>query len=439
MAHTQKLSLLDAILININVMFGTGVLINTVNLAIIAGFLGFASYLLVALLMLPLIFSIATTLQRHPSGGFYSYAATDIHPSVGFLSAWSYFIGKLSSAALLIHIFTTTIKVIIPALDPIPSLAIDGALLVLFTWLNTYNLKTSTRITYGFIFCKFTPIVFAILSCCAFFTDWHIPVGSLLITGIPSTIPLVLYAFVGFEVACSISNSIEDAQRNAPKAILYSFGIVVFITTLYQFLMFTTFGEELTQLPNFLGIFKVILQRIMPDPGLLKAVLLKLFYIAGASSALGGSYGILFSNSWNLYTLAQHKHLPFSKLFTAFNKYQVPFACVLAEAVVCSGYLLMTAGHQVTLQQMSVFGCTIAYLCSVIGLIVAHRDAQTSTRLVAWAALGSCALLLFSCIANFISSGIIYLGFFLTLIALGMILYLITSITNSHLTNLKRH
>ncbi|HEX2978332.1 MAG TPA: amino acid permease [Candidatus Babeliales bacterium] len=438
MAQTQKLSLLDAILININVMFGTGVLINTVNLAVIAGFLGFASYITVALLMLPLIFSIAATLNRHPSGGFYAYAATDIHPAVGFLSAWSYFVGKLASAALLIHIFTSTMKVIIPALDSIPSLPIDFAILGLFTWLNMFNIKTGTRITYGFIFCKFTPIIFAILSCLALFSKWHIPVDSMLWAGIPSTIPLVLYAFVGFEVACSISNSIEDAEKNGPKSILYSFGIVVFLTVLYQLLMFATIGEGLTQLPNFLGIFKVVLNEIIPSAGAFKAVLLKLFYIAGASSALGGSYGILFSNSWNLYTLAQFKHIPFAKFFTSLNNYQVPFMCVLAESAICAGYLLLTAGHQVTLQQISVLGCTIAYACSVLGLIKAHRhESLSSNPFVAWAAIGSCLLLLGSCIRNFISSGIIYLGFFGILIALGMILYAATALSGS--ANLKRH
>ena len=431
MAKAQKLSLLDAIFININVMYGTGVLINTVNLAVIAGFLGFVSYMTVALLMLPLIFSIAATLKRHPSGGFYAYAATDIHPSVGFLSAWAYFVGKLASAALLIHIFTSTMKVIVPALDPIPSLPVDFAILALFAWLNMFNIKTGTRITYGFIFCKFTPIIFAILSCLSLFSQWHIPADSILWSGIPSTIPLVLYAFVGFEVACSISNSIEDAEKNGPKSILYSFGIVVLLTVLYQFLMFITIGEGLTQLPNFLGIFRVLLNEIMPAASAFKTVLLKLFYIAGASSALGGSYGILFSNSWNLYTLAQHKHIPFSKFFTALNQYQVPFLCVLAETAVCAGYLLLTAGHQITLQQISVMSCTIAYGCSVLGLLKSHYQESRAVNFLAIAALGSCMLLLGSCIRNFIASGIIYLGFFAILLAIGLLLYAATSYAQS--------
>lgn len=430
MAHAQKLSLTDAILININVMFGTGVLINTVNLATIAGFFGFLSYITVAALMLPLIFSIAETLHRHPSGGFYAYAAYDIHPSIGFLSAWSYFIGKLASTALLIHIFTSTIKVIIPALDFIPSLLIDGALLLFFTWLNMFNMKTSTRITYVFIFCKFVPIIFAILTCLSLFSQWHIPADSLLWSGIPSTIPLVLYAFVGFEVACSISNSIENAKVNAPKAILYSFGIVVLITTIYQLLMFATVGEGLVQLPNFLGIFKVLLQEIIPNGGLVRDVLLKFFYIAGASSALGGSYGILFSNSWNLYTLAQYKHIPFSSFFTKLNSYQVPFMCVLAETVICAGYLLLTAGHQVTLQQMSVMSCTIAYGCSVLGLLNTRAYTSKTVNALAWAALGSCLLLLTSCIRNFIMSGIGYLLLFGAFICIGMIMYATTSVLN---------
>ena len=428
-AQSQKLSLLDAILININVMFGTGVLINTVNLAYHAGFLGFLSYLMVAVMMLPLILSIAATVQRHPEGGFYAYAARDIHPAVGFLSAWTYFVGKLASAALLIHIFTTTIKMIIPALDSYSSLMLDGIILALFIGLNMFNMKTGTYITYGFIFAKFVPILFAIIACIAYFNRWQIPAKSLLWEGLPSTIPLVLYAFVGFEVACSLSNSIEDSKKNAPKAILYSFGIVVFLTTLYQFLIMATFGSEISLLSNFLGIFQVILNFIMRRASSLRMILLKLFYIAGASSALGGSYGILFSNSWNLYTLAQKKHIPFASFFTKFNQYNVPFICVLVEGFICAAYLFLTAGHQVTLQQISVLACTIAYACSVLGLIVASRKQKIDcSPLLAWTGLASCMLLAGSSIRNFMRSGIGYLGFFFALIGCGMLLYLITDL-----------
>src|SRR5581483_2039418 len=106
MSH-HKLSFWTAVFVNLNVMFGAGLFINTVVLAHSAGFLGFVCYLLVALLLIPLILSTAALLRFYPDGGFYVYAAKSIHPLAGFISSWAYFTGKLASATLLIHVFTS--------------------------------------------------------------------------------------------------------------------------------------------------------------------------------------------------------------------------------------------------------------------------------------------------------------------------------------------
>src|SRR3990172_8891289 len=103
MSH-HKLSLRSAILVSLNIMVGFGIFVNTVLLSKLSGFLGFASYALVAVLVAPLILAIAQLIRLHPAGGFYTYGAQNIGLWAGFLSAWVYFIGKLASASLIIHV-----------------------------------------------------------------------------------------------------------------------------------------------------------------------------------------------------------------------------------------------------------------------------------------------------------------------------------------------
>ena len=55
MNDQEKLSLWQAVVININVMFGSGIFINTVILAKLAGIFSFVSYIIFALIVLPLI------------------------------------------------------------------------------------------------------------------------------------------------------------------------------------------------------------------------------------------------------------------------------------------------------------------------------------------------------------------------------------------------
>lgn len=425
MTKRNLLSLRTAILININIMFGTGVFINTVPLAKFAGFLGFLSYLIVAILLLPLIIAIAALIRRYPAGSFYTYAAQDITPIAGFISAWAYFTAKLASAALLVHVFTTLIQTVFPAFQAVSPFILDVVILLFFGWLNLFNMKTGSKLMYMFIVFKFTPILFAIITGLYLWNYWSAPPDTFLWSGIPVTLPLVLYAFTGFEASCSLSRSIDCSEINGPKAVLRSYIIVVLITVIYQLLFFAAFGKLLAIQENFSGAFPALLKTVFPLSPAIQRHLIVILHSALASSALGSSYGILFSNHWNLYTLAEHKHIFFHKIFTRLNVHNIPTAGIILEILFCIGYLLLTLGNQIPLQQISVLGCTIAYTFSVVGILIARRQGRTIgiKPLVIYCALGSCLLLIGACVRNFILNGIVSLVAFMLILAIGVIMF----------------
>ncbi|MGE0206536.1 MAG: APC family permease [Candidatus Babeliales bacterium] len=432
MNKQEKLTLGQAILININVMFGSGVFINTVNLINFAGILSFVSYCVAAIILLPIIFSITTLIKKFPEGGFYVYAARTISPFFGFLSAWSYFIGKLASTALLIHIFTMLIQSIIPALALLPAFFIDSCIIALFMWLNHYALQTGTKIMYGFIFLKATPIVIAILSSLYLFGHWHAPETLLLWDGIPKTIPLVLYAFVGFETACSLSLTIQNPEKNARKAILYSFLATISITIMYQLLTSLALGSILFGKENFLAVFPSFFNAVLGSSAL-SIHLANIVHIAAATAALGGSYGMILSNAWNLYILAQHNHIFYAPSFVAKNKYGIPFLCILAEGFICISYLILTGAQQIVLQQISIFALSIAFLLSCAGLLVHDYKKQENLAPIALPVLGCISvLILFTlCIRNFTHQGFFYLAAFLVTVGTGCIMFFIKKINAS--------
>ncbi len=101
---SNKLSLRSAIFINLNIILGTGIFINSVKLADHLGPWGALSYATVGIVLLPLILAMAHLVKIHKGGLlFYDYAA-GIHPFAGFMSQWCYFVGKLAACALGIHI-----------------------------------------------------------------------------------------------------------------------------------------------------------------------------------------------------------------------------------------------------------------------------------------------------------------------------------------------
>lgn len=427
MSHHHKLSFWTAVLVNLNVMFGAGVFINTVTLARMAGFFGFLSYLLVAFLLVPLILAIGALLRLYPDGGFYAYAAKTIHPLAGFISAWAYFTGKLASAALLVHVFSTLIISLIPGFDGFNILIFDSLIIIFFAWLNLLRMKTGRAIMYTFMVFKIMPIVFALLCSLYLYRYWSIPSGSLLLQGIPTTLPLVLFAFTGFEACCSISSSIENAEKNGPRVVFLTYWLVVGITILYQFFFFLAAGKELMVQNNYLDIFPTLFKTLGLDGYFITPHCISLLHIALACASLGGSYGILFSNHWNLYTLAKHGHTFFASWLERLNAHAIPTVCILIEAALCIFYLFFTQGTVVILQQLSVLGSAIAYTMSVCGLLtVAYQRNLFSYRVIGWLALLSCLLFIIFSVRNFYFNGLSALYLFGSILLFGVCMFAVT-------------
>lgn len=429
MALEKKLSLPAAILININIMLGGGIFINTVELAKRTGFLSSFMYPLMGLLIIPLILVITQLLKIHPSGGFYIFAKEEISPFAGFVSTWSYFIAKLASAMLMIHISLSLIMQIFPILQHLGSVYFfDFLVLTLFIFLNTLNLKTGSHIQMGFLTFKLLPVLFVIGAGSLWFFSESPANFQIIWDGIPSSIPLVLYAAMGFEAICALSNQIKDGERNGPKSIFISVTVVMTLVFLFQFFFYYMLGTNLAAQTNYLGAFPTLLHTLFPMSPILVNKLHSFFHFAIALSALGGCYGILYSNNWNLYILAQHKHIFFSPHFLKLNRHTIPIICLLAEWAICIIFLIITAGSQLSLQQTAALGTAITYTMCVLALWFRYAKLAHSwkEKIIPTAGFFSCAILITACMRNFLISGIApLLGFFI-LLAGGLVMYGIT-------------
>lgn len=424
MATEQKLSLATAILINLNIMMGAGIFINTVELSKRAGLLSGFMYPLIGILVLPLILAIAKLIQLHPAGGFYTFAQKEINSFTGFFSTWSYFVAKLASASLMIHVSMSLITQIFPKLLTFASvLAYDVAVLTIFIILNLLNMKTGSRIQFGFLGFKLIPVLFVIGAGILVFSPTELVGLPIIWHGIPSSLPFVLYAATGFEATCAISSKIQNAERNGPRAILYSFVIMMILVFLFQFLLYATLGQTLADQANYLGAFPALLAKLFPIHPALAQTLQGLFHLAIACSALGGCYGILYSNNWNLHILAQHKTMRGWQWLTRCNAQAIPYFCLAAEWLLCIIYFYTSSGSQLILQPLAALGTTITYTISVIALLRTHGPMSGRMRLIALLALASCAIFIGACIRCFILGGIYPLLGLSVLLLVGLFLY----------------
>jgi amino acid transporter len=427
MHSPKQIPFWSAVIININVMLGAGLFVNTALLAHKAGALGFAGYTISGLLLFPLILCIAELMRLFPHGGFYGYARAAFSPFAGFVSSWSYFTAKLASAALTLHTAVLLLQQLIPFFNNVSALTLDCIILSLFIGLNMHNVKTGSSIQSFFMGAKLIPLLTAIFGGLWLFKGSNFTTPHLIVTGIPSIIPLVLYATIGFEAAVSLSSSIENPEKNGPRVIITSYSIVIILACLYQAIFYGALGSRLIALTDFRDSFATFFEQLLGINALGQSMT-AIIYLAIASSALGGCYGILFSNHWNLYRLAQHNHILGYTFFKQLNKNQIPWLCVLAEGVLCFSYLIITQGTLVLLQQISGLGTVIAYTLSVLSLMQI-KTTRTLVKTRWWLmilGLINCGLLIGSCIRGLLKDSSSTFIAFGTLMALGCTMFVLT-------------
>lgn len=417
MSTSHKLSLWSAIFINVNIMLGTGVFVNTVILAQKVGALGGFLYLMAGLIMLPLIYAIAQLTQAYPGGNFYTFG-TLINPFFGFISIWIYFIGKLATATLATHVFTLFLQSIIPSLGLFSPFLIDTFLIIFFTLLNLLHVKTGSFIQNMFLLAKLTPVLGVISYGLHYAQLLHIQAPHLIWSGIPVALPLTLFCCLGFEASCSLATHIQNPEKNASRAILISFGIVITLAFLYQTLFYATTGPSLAMQTNYTQAFPLFMSIVQSN---LQTHIAPLMSLAIALSALGAAYGILYANAWNLYTLAQHRLLPYSSFFIQLNRYQMAFACIITEGIICLAHLFFTKGAQIPLQYTSTLACLLSYTISVIGLFKIKKS------LVSILGLLSCTIALYTCIQGFFFTSIDPFIRIISIIIMGIVIFWYTT------------
>src|SRR3990172_2443818 len=422
MSKNNTLSLWSAVIINTNIIIGSGVFINTTELAKRAGLLGGLGYALVGLLLFPLILSFVKLLEFYPSGGFYSFCSASLHPIVGFINTWCYFFAKLSSATLSIHIFTLLVQKTFPTFMFIDPLTLDLMILALLLGLNMLNVRTGSRIQGWVMLFTLFPLFFVIAAGIFFLQGSNLTPIHQIWSGIPSSIPLVLHALLGFEIACAISRNIENPRVNAPRAILISYSIVIVLFVAYQTFFYGVLGANLAAQTDYRGAFPLLISKFNISDQF-RNILGHFIHLAIATSALSAAFGIIYANMWNLYSLAELHHTIAPTRIMQRNRFDIPFICVLAQGVIMLVYLLVMSGVLTTFQQLSAFGATMTYTLSILGLLATLYQ-KSASLLIPILGLVNCAILLTTSLyAMWITNNPVPLQLFVGIMLCGIVMY----------------
>lgn len=412
-SNKNMISTFVGVLICINTMIGAGLFINASTLAQKAGPWGFVGYIVSALLMLPLILSISTLAKLHPvSGGLYVFSKNHIGNWAGFLSGWSYFLGKMAAAGLLMHKFVQFFQAQFSFLNQFPALLLDYVVLIFLISIHILGARIGGKLQYLFVSLKMLPIisvfVFGVITFDSSFYQFGISDFSSLFL----IIPVCVFASIGFEIICSVGHLIADSSKNIKRVILIAFGIVVGINTLFQGIIYGALGSavaeaEIPILP--------LAQKAIPTYEIIGRLLNGSVYAA----ILGACFSIFTANCWNLYTLAENNHLPFKNFLTKISAKQIPWVALIVEGLIAAAILAITSA-QLPLMNVAVFSQLIAMLLSAVAAFYAAKS-TVGFGLSRWVpVLGICtaSYILFVSLFNIIKFGVSFS--FLSIFSIGI-------------------
>lgn len=327
----HKLSLTSAILFNINIMIGSGILIGPGVIAKIAGNASFLSYFIMALFFLPMVLGMVQLSRMFPlSGGFHSYVSAGLNSSWGYIAGWLYLVG---------YTFTTAIDLL--ALRGMVEVAIgktwftntpfifNTIILVAFALLNFLSLRFINKILNSLTIFKLVPIVSLILLIPFFITlDFPVTVGE--ISMIPYSFPLVIFSYFGFEYSANLSHLIKDSERNAPLAITLGFLSSAFIYTLFDFGLLNLMGKENLVQYGASGFAQFL---NLPIP-YLKTLLTLMIPIASVLTLVASTNAVLNANSIMMQNLANKNIIKCSSLFSRVNCWDRPWVAIIIQVLI---------------------------------------------------------------------------------------------------------
>lgn len=389
---SHKISLWNAILININLMIGAGIYFMPPLMAGEAGNLSYLGWPLIGLLFLPIVLSVAQISCMLPGeGSFYRYAQQGIHQHAGFFSGWMYFLGYVSICAMqLMALHGELAQGVGISWIAQNSLLFFIIFVGFLCALNMFNLRIIGKIqSYVTIF-KLLPLIFIILLLPLLWNQSHMIPATHSWHQLSYTIPFALFGFWGFETCASLSHRIEGSSSNAAKAILIGFFATIFIYFTVHLSLIHIMGAKglsthgVSGFVNYLGITSPLIMKLIDT--LITASIL--------SAYINAIFGSLTANSFLLNAMAKANLLYPAHILGKTNKHEQPIYAVCLQGSLMILFCVLI-GHKGSLAAISNIGMLITFILTLISLLILQTRAGSSRRWVTVLSFISCGVLMY--------------------------------------------
>lgn len=353
----------------INVTIGAGIFVLP---AVAAAGLGAAApmaYIVCAVLMALIVCCFAAAGSRVSlTGGVYAYVEVAFGPFIGFLAGVLYFLMATFAVASVSSAFAGSVGALWPvAASPAVRAMLIALLFAILAAVNVLGVKPGVGLVEVMTAAKLLPLLILVVSGIWFVNPEHLHwPGMPAVPAIGKTAIVLIFAFVGLEVALVPSGEVRDPARTVPRAL---FSALAITTTLY--LLIQTVAQGLLG-PSMATYSAAPLAeaagRVLGQGG-------RMLVLIGATvSMFGYVSGDMLGSPRSLFAFARDGVLP-SSVARIHPRFHTPYIAIIVYACIVATVSISSSFTQLAVLA-NVAALTLYLMCVAASYELQRRDVR---------------------------------------------------------------
>jgi APA family basic amino acid/polyamine antiporter len=303
------------------------------------------------------------------TGGLYAYVEVAFGRYVGFLAGMLYFLTALGAVAGVVNVLANSVALVVPFLGgPLMRVMVMFAVYASLVLINIRGVRHGAGAVTVITFAKLLPLLLFI---CVGIFFIHAP--NLAWSGWPSSkslgnaVILLIFAFVGIEVALIPSGEVKNPARTVPRSAYLALVITTIIYVMIQLVAQGTLGPDLANHPE---------APLAESAATFLGNLGRIILLAGASiSAFGFVTSDILSSPRMIFAFGRDGALP--QFFAHVHpRYRSPDVAIVTYAALA--FLLSISGTFERLAVLSNVAVLLMYLlCCAACWVLVQRDVRS--------------------------------------------------------------
>lgn len=327
-------------------------------------------------------------MYNRKSGGLGGYAEYAFGKAGNFMANFTYAIALLvANVGIAISVVAYTSAFLDIELPPMQAALWSSVVLILTTVANFFGTKRTVEIGFVAMMFKVVPVCIMCLAGIWFFKPeiftaaWN-PHGYGTFESIGVANSFTLWAFLGFESACSNMDRVENPERNVPIAVMLATGFIGIFSIIYTTIIQGIVPNELLAVSN--GPFGLAFSCMFGETIGRIIMVFMILGCAGALIAWQFTLGELFRS-------CGHEGY-FPSMFEDVNKHGVPVKAMIVMMAIQVVMILFTVSPTLVKQfdvllKLATVDNLIPYVLSMAALDVMQKTAGYNSKVTKWAAL----------------------------------------------------